>query len=126
MRRIVILTLTIAVFALPLRADAHHRPNTYCSPSGDICQNTRLVDGIRKLRISLFAKYFDRYRLCVLAPDDTRACRSFEIRDQGATFGSSVRWARFFPNKGAGAYTVVWRTGGHQVGMRLGFHRRAA
>lgn len=123
MRRFATLTLTVVLMAIPLRAEASHRPTAYCSPSGDICQSTRKVDGIRWLRIGLQAKYFDRYRLCVRAPDGSRACRRFAIRDQGATFGSSVRWGRYFPNKGPGPYVVVWWTGGHQVGERLGFHR---
>lgn len=126
MRRIVLLTLTVLLLALPRAAEAHHRPNTYCSPTGDICQSTRKVDGIRWLRMGLFAKYFDRYRLCVRAPDDSRACRRFEIRAQGEFFGSSVRWGRHFPIKGPGAYVVTWWTAGHRVGHILGFHRRAA
>ena len=128
MRRIVTLTLTasLLLLALPRAAEAHHLPNSYCSPTGDICQSTRKVDGIRRLRISLFAKYFDRYKLCVRAPDGTRACHRFYIHLQGVTFGSSIRWRRHFPNKGPGPYVVIWSSGGHQVGKRLGFHVRVA
>jgi hypothetical protein len=128
MRRIVtlILTVLLSLLALPRAAEAHHLPNTFCSASGDVCQSTRKVDGIRMLRISLAAKYFDRYKLCVRAPDETRVCHRFYIHDQGATFGSSVRWRRHFPNKGPGPYVVVWRQHGHRVGARLGFHVRVA
>lgn len=73
MRRIVLLTLTVSLLALPGLAEAHHRPTNYCSPTGDICQSTTKVDGIRWLRISLFAKYFNRYKLCVKAPDGSRS-----------------------------------------------------
>jgi hypothetical protein len=125
MRRIVTLTLSVLLLA-PQAAEAHHLPSTYCSPTGDICQSTRKVDGIRLLRISLFAKYFDRYKLCVRAPDGTATCRRFEIRDLGTTFGSSIRWRRQFPNKGPGPYVVTWYSGGHRVGERLGFHRGIA
>lgn len=125
MRRIVLLMLTVSLLALPRLAEAHHRPTNYCSPSGDICQSTTKVDGIRWLRIGLFAKYFHRYKLCVKAPDDTRVCRVFEIRAQGSTFGSSIRWGRHFPLKGPGPYVVTWWTGGQRVGHILGFHRRA-
>jgi hypothetical protein len=124
MRRIVLLALTVVLIALPLRADAAHRPTTYCSPSGDICQSTTKVNGFRRLRIGLAAKYFDRYRLCVRAPDGSWTCRVFEIRAQGSTFGSSVRWGIHFPHKGPGPYSVKWSTGGSRVGRILGFHRR--
>jgi hypothetical protein len=124
MRRIVFLALTFMLMALPLRAEARHRPTTYCSPSGDICQSTTKVDGIRWLRIGLAAKYFERYNLCVRAPDDSRVCHRFEIRAQGSTFGSSVRWFRHFPHKGPGPYIVTWWTAGERVGRILGFHRR--
>jgi hypothetical protein len=126
MKRIVLLALTVVLVALPLRAEAHHRPTSYCSSTGDICQSTTKVNGIRRLRISLFAKYFDRYRLCVRAPDGTRECHVFEIRAQGSNFGSSVRWGLNFPHKGPGPYTVSWWTGGSLVGRVLGFHKRAA
>jgi hypothetical protein len=125
MRRIVLLTTTVMLLALPMRAEANHRPTAHCSPSGDVCQSTRLVEGVRRLRIGLFAKFFDQYRLCVKAPDGSRTCRVFEIRDKGATFGSSVRWGRYFPLKGFGAYVVTWWTGEQKVGRTLGFHRKA-
>jgi hypothetical protein len=124
MRRIVLLALTVVLMALPLKAEAAHRPTDYCSPSGDICQSTRKVDGIRWLRIGLFAKYFNRYRLCVMAPDGSKECHVFPIRAQGSNFGSAVRWGVHFPHKGPGAYSVSWSTGGNKVGRILGFHRR--
>jgi hypothetical protein len=67
MRRIVTLTLmaTLVLLSLPRAAEAHHLPNSYCSSTGDICQSVRRVNGIRMLRISLAAKYFNRYTLCV-------------------------------------------------------------
>ena len=51
MKRIVLLALTVVLVALPLRAEAHHRPTSYCSSTGDICQSTTKVNGIRRLRI---------------------------------------------------------------------------
>jgi hypothetical protein len=78
MRRIVTLTLmaTLLLLALPRAAEAHHLPNSYCSSTGDICQSVRRVNGIRMLRISLAAKYFNRYTLCVKAPDGTGTFRT--------------------------------------------------
>ncbi len=71
MRWIVIVVLAAGVLVAPTGASAHHRPTTYCSPTGDICQSTTNVHGERKLRIALAARYFSRYRLCVTAPDDS-------------------------------------------------------
>jgi hypothetical protein len=126
LKRIVIVQLVavIALGLLPTPAGASHRPTVYCSPSGDVCQSTRKVDGVRRLRITLAAKYFGRYRLCVTAPDDVRTCEEFRIRKRGDTYGSSVRWGRHFPRKGAGAYDVRWQIlpGRDRVGRLLGFH----
>jgi hypothetical protein len=126
MRRIVVAALLAAlvVTLAPAAAEARHRPTLYCSPSGDLCQSTRKVDGERRLRITLAARYFRRYELCVTAPDDTRACKEFRIRKHGPVFGSSIRWKRHFPRKGPGAYDVRWRSlpGRTRVGRVLGFH----
>jgi hypothetical protein len=104
-------------------ASANHRPNTYCSDSGDICQSTAKVEGVRKLQITLAAKYFDHYKLCVVAPDDSRTCHGYDIQKRGDFFGDVVRWDTNFPDEGPGAYTVIWKTGGDRVGHKLGFHR---
>lgn len=130
MKRIVAVSIVavLALGLLPGSASAHHRPTVRCSPSGDVCQSTRKVDGIRKLRITLAAKYFSRYRLCVTAPDDVRTCKVFRIHDQGAVYGSSVRWGRAFPRSGPGAYDVRWQSmpDRARVGRLLGFHVPAA
>jgi hypothetical protein len=118
-----IAALTVAlcsVLVVP-PVQAHHEPNSGCSESGDVCLTTNKVDGIRKLRIGLAAQYFSQYKLCVEAPDESKVCKVFEIEDTGAGYGDSVRWARQFPRKGPGAYTVRWRQGGSLLGTR-GFH----
>lgn len=124
MRWTVILGITLGLLATPVVASAHHRPTTYCSPSGDVCLSTANVHGIRKLRISLAAHYFSRYRLCVTAPDDVVTCREFRVRRHGPVLSSSVRWAARFPPSGHGKYDVRWQSlpGGAQVGRILGFH----
>ncbi len=127
MRRIrMFLAVTAFSVALtPQPVAAHHRPNLYCGETGDICQSTRKVDSIRRLQMHTFAKYFDRYRLCVKAPNGTRTCRRFRmVETEGGSFASSVRWRRHFPSAGTGAYTVTWRALGSQIGRRLGFHVR--
>jgi hypothetical protein len=122
MRWIVAVMTTLLLVASPIEAQAR-RPSTYCSVTGDICQSTTRVNGVRILRITLAAEYFHRYTLCVTAPDQTVRCHRFKIHAKGPTFGSSIWWARNFPNKGRGTYTVSWKTGGHLVGHVLAFHQ---
>ena len=124
MRRFGVL-LTLMVFALVTPAFAGHKPNSYCSSTGDICQSTQKVNGIRKLRISTAADYFNRYKLCVKAPDDSRDCDTFRMQRDGSIYKDSVRWSRHFPKKSPGPYTVTWKatSGSQRYGRRLGFHR---
>jgi hypothetical protein len=125
MRKIVLTAVAAAmVAAVAPVAQADHRPQQYCSESGDVCQSTKKVDGVRKLTITLGGKYFDRYRLCVKAPDGATTCKGFKIRDMGPAYGSSVRWRKHFPDAGEGAYNVTWKSGGARVGARLGFHQK--
>ncbi|MDQ3915821.1 MAG: hypothetical protein M3323_10925 [Actinomycetota bacterium] len=123
MRKSFLLAATAAaVLVSPLPASAGHRPQERCSESGDVCQSVRRVDGVRKLRITLAAEYFKRYKVCVKAPDDSTTCKRFRIEEQGSQFGDSVRWRKHFPHAGEGAYTVTWKNRGTRVGSRLGFH----
>jgi hypothetical protein len=121
MRRFVIAAVLIATVGVVPAAHANHRPNSYCSESGDVCQSTQKEHGVRRLKIGLGAKYFSRYHLCVVAPDDSRKCIKRKITDQGASYGDSVNWATHFPGKGEGEYDVIWRQGGSRLGKVLGF-----
>jgi hypothetical protein len=123
MKKAMICLMLAALPLTALPAAAHHEPNDGCSESGDVCLSATKVDGVRKLRIGLAAKYFSKYKLCVEAPDGSKVCKVFEIEDSGAGYGDSVRWARQFPPKGPGAYTVRWRQRGSLLGTR-GFHVR--
>jgi hypothetical protein len=123
MIRTIVSAIAITAFQLPLSsAEATHQPNDYCSESGDVCASTAKVDGLRKLRITTAAQYFENYRLCVTAPDDSKECKKFKIEQSGSGYADSVRWKKHFPNKGGGAYTVQWKAGGENVTPKLGFH----
>lgn len=115
------LAASLVVVARP--GEAHHKPNVYCSESGDLCQATGKVNGVRRLQIRTLDKYFGRYRLCVKAPGGSRRCNRFRMHstDSGAWAGS-IKWRKHFPDKGAGAYTVTWRAKGQRIGRSLGFH----
>jgi hypothetical protein len=123
MRRLVLIAVVLsAVGGFATHARADHRPNGHCSESGDVCQSTQKRKGVRRLNIGLAAKYFSRYRLCVVAPDDSRECIKRRITDQGASYGDSVNWSTHFSDKGEGEYDVIWRQGGSRLGEVLGFH----
>ena len=122
MRKVVLVAAASAlVMAATPAARADHLPNSYCSE--DICQSTAKVDGIRKFRVTLAAKYFDSYKLCVIPPEGARICKTFEIHKQGGLYGDTVGWRKHFPGEGKGSYTVVWKmTNGDRFGKKLGFH----
>lgn len=127
MRRNIVAVIALCLVVVPATtSSAHHRPNAYCSASGDICQSTAKVGGVRKFRILLRAKYFNWYHLCVSGHRVT-VCTNFRIhRRKDGFYGDSVRWRRVFPDYGPGPYTVVWRLmSGDRVGRKLGFHRKA-
>ncbi len=104
-------------------AAAHHMPKQYCSESGDVCISAKKEDGERILRISLAAKYFDEYKLCVTPPEAEKTCEKFNIEKSGKVFGDAVNWVEEFPDGGPGDYKVVWKQGGNKLGKTLGFHQ---
>lgn len=124
MRKALVALVAAAVVAVALPASADHRPNTYCSESGDICLSTKKIDGVRKFRLGMAAKYFDSYKLCVIGPNGEKTCHNYEVQKiEGGVYGDVVRWKGNFPNEGSGAYDVVWKQGGSRLGDRLGFHK---
>jgi hypothetical protein len=124
MRAIVIACLAASLVLVAAPVQAAHHPEEYCSESGDVCLASNRIDGVRKLRISLAAKYFDKYKLCVTGPNGDRECKTFNIeRFRGGVYGDKVRWSANFPYEGSGAYDVIWRQGGSRLGRKLGFHQ---
>lgn len=116
-----------SLIAVAPAVDAHHRPNLYCSESGDLCQSVRKVDGVRKLRIRTAARYFDVFHLCVYSHrEDYEWCAPYRLRQRGDGFyGRSVAWFKQWPSMRArGAFTTTWRVDGSRIGKRLGFHVR--
>lgn len=107
-------------------AVAKHRPNSFCSESGDYCQfATKNRQGIRYIEFRSFV-HRGKVNVCVRAPDKTRSCvrdRFSDGNDDGV-FVSELRWSTNFPNKGSGRYTVRWRQNGARTGKILGFHKK--
>jgi hypothetical protein len=119
-------------------ASAVSRPRaiaSYCSPSGDLCYGIVDRSGAVYFELSTAARYFGRYRLCVRLvesplhggkPDDSPAwaerCGSFPVfRQRGSVWGSSVKFARQYPNLGRGTYRVTWKLGADPLGPSLRF-----
>jgi hypothetical protein len=95
---------------------------TYCSPSGDVWYGI-FNDRNRFIRfqLTLAARYFGRYRICVRPPRGATLCKSFPVREVGSSYGGQVRWQRQFPNRGSGTYRVTWRQGTRALGPTLRF-----
>src|SRR5205814_8849252 len=73
------------------------RPARYCSPSGDLCYGV-LQGQPGRLSLTLAARYFKRYALCVTGPQSQTDCRRFRVhRQRHGLWGSTVRWVRRFP-----------------------------
>jgi hypothetical protein len=106
----------IAVALIPASASAA----SYCSPSGDLCYGA--AGSPVKLRISLAAEYFTRYRLCVRGPDGGRDCKRFRVRraDNGL-YVSRVSWPKHFPWRGRGTYRARWYAQGNALGPAIKF-----
>ena len=96
--------------------------SSYCSPSGDLCYGASRAPV--KLTITLAAKYFDRYRLCVTGPGGARDCKRFRVSPAArGTWAGRVRWSRHFPNRGHGTYRARWFNAGRALGPRVTFRR---
>jgi hypothetical protein len=102
-----LLALAPMLLALALLAPAAAGARTVCS-EGDTCVGAERRGGEIILSIGTSPLAGRTYRLCVTAPDRTRACRRFRLRGGGDIVGSTVRWERHFPHRGAGVYRARW------------------
>jgi hypothetical protein len=128
---------TVCVFGAVVAASASvagssaAKPKTitaYCSRSGDVCYGVFNISGAAVLQITIGARYFRRYTLCVRPPGGGAAglqrCGSFPLFLRGGSvWGSSVKYARQFPRVGPGVYRVTWKSGGRALGPTLSFRR---
>src|SRR4051794_41327642 len=83
---------------------------SHCSTSGDVCTAVTVESGVLFLRMSLAAKYFSKYGLCVKGPK-SKVCKTFAVRapsKAGDTYYSKVAWRTNFPYQGPGTYRVTW------------------
>lgn len=118
-RRLVLALTLVALLATAAPAAAVTR---HCSASGDVCYGAFGAGHATKLKLTLAARYFNRYTVCVRAANGTRNCRQFGIFSIGnGLFGSTVTWAAHFPAHGPGLYRATYRYGGASVSPSLTF-----
>ena len=96
---------------------------SYCSASGDVCYGISTGSaGNHRLSLTLAAKYFSQYQLCVRKPTQPAACKRFRVVKTGQTWGRTVIWERTFPQHGPGIYRVTWLQRGRRLGPSLTFN----
>jgi hypothetical protein len=96
------------------------RVPSYCSKSGDVCYWIVEARADYNLRLTLAAKYFSRYRICVKPRRRATTCKSFPVKRTGAQWGGKVSWQRNFPDA-PGRYRVTWSQGTNRLGPPLNF-----
>jgi hypothetical protein len=110
------------VAVAPGTAADQTRVKSYCSPSGDVCYGIFKGSGaLYSFQLTLAAKYFARYRICVLPLGETKTCKSFPVKKTGAQWGGKVIWQRNYPMRGPRGYRVTWLQGTHRLGPPLTF-----
>jgi len=107
--------------AVPAGASQHTRVKSYCSPTGDLCYGIFKNGSTYSFQLTLAAKYFQRYRVCVRPLGEQGICKSFPVRKTGPGFGGTVIWQRNYPVRGPRGYRVTWRRGTHRLGPSLTF-----
>jgi hypothetical protein len=109
--------------AAPVSAAPSGRIASHCSASGDVCYGIFDDRGVIRFQLTLAARYFTRYRICVRPPRGATTCKSFPVKRVGSQFGGAVRWERNFPVRGTGRYRVTWKQGAQALGPGLTFRR---
>ena len=118
---LVALVAGLAVAAPALSAD-QGRVASHCSGSGDVCYGIFKGNlGAVRFQLTLAAKYFRRYRICVRPLGQKRTCKSFPVKKVGANWGGKVSWQKNFPIAGPRRYRVTWWQGAHRLGPALSF-----
>jgi hypothetical protein len=107
--------------AAPVSAAPDGRIASRCSATGDVCYGVFDDHGTIRFQLTLAAKYFTRYRICVKPPRGATTCKSFPVKRVGSQFGGAVRWTRNFPVRGLGKYRATWKQGAQALGPGLLF-----
>jgi hypothetical protein len=119
MRLALLAAISLALVGGASAAEQVRLPS-YCSTSGDVCYGIFKAGTAHNLRLTLAAKYFSRYRICVRPLGRAATCKSFPVKKTGLQWGGAVRWQRNFPHT-PGRYRVTWRLGANRLGPPLNF-----
>ena len=123
LRRGLLLSLIAALVAVaPSAATDQTRVKSYCSETGDVCYGIFKTGSVYSFRLTLAAKYFRRYRICVRPLGQQATCKSFPVKKTGAAWGGTVVWQRNYPVRGPRGYRVTWRQGATRLGPPLTFY----
>ena len=126
LRRSLLLALIAALIAVaPSAAADQTRVKSYCSETGDVCYGILKTGRVYSFRLTLAAKYFQRYRICVRPLGQQATCKSFPVKKTGAAWGGTVLWQRNYPVRGPRGYRVTWRQGATRLGPPLTFYLQA-
>jgi hypothetical protein len=117
---------TGALFSFTSTAGAEpEQLDSYCSPSGDICQEITLSKHGGRIKFGLFsftAAVQGDYTVCVKGIG-TKECRDFELEqlpDEEA-WADRVSWEQNFPATDEGVHIVKWKYQGERLGKKLKF-----
>lgn len=115
-------TAVVAGLVLAVAASPASARSGFCSSSGDVCYSAQKRSDNVHLLLTLQAKYFPSYTLCVKAPTGASECHKFKVLKTGTVFGSTVRWSKHFRVHGPGKYTATWKTSSGKLGPSVTFH----
>jgi len=121
-RSLMLALIAALVAAAPSVAADQTRVKSYCSPTGDVCYGIFRTGSVYSFRLTLAAKYFRRYRICVRPLGEQATCKSFPVKKTGPAWGGTVIWQRNYPVRGPRGYRVTWSRGTTRLGPPLTFY----
>jgi len=123
LRKSLLLALVVGLLAVVSAPAANQtRVKSYCSRTGDVCYGIFKSGSVYSFRLTLAAKYFQRYRICVRPLGEQAKCKSFPVKKTGPAWGGTVIWQRNYPVRGPRGYRVTWRQGATRLGPPLTFY----
>ena len=99
-RNLLLALIAVLVAVAPSAATDQTRVKSYCSTTGDVCYGIFKTGDVYSFRLTLAAKYFRRYRICVRPLGEQAKCKSFPVKKTGASWGGTVFWQRNYPVRG--------------------------
>ena len=106
--RLLPVLLIVGLLAVVGLAPTAQARSSSCSPTGDYCTQVAKRHGKTVFVISTFS-FRGRVKLCVTAPDKTRACKQVRLLSVGkGVYRSTKGWRANFRYKGKGVYRVTW------------------